>query len=183
MPLIDKTGFIVDRWVRVEDEASSHAHSIIMPFSQLEELFAHAQVSPSPFMGEGASKRRERGIDVPNTVNIAELTPYFSQLALISINFPSFSDGRGFSIARALSNAGFTGEIRAFGPLIADQYAFALSCGFDTIEIPETLAERQPEEQWKAAFASISNSYQRGYKHGDNILDQRRVGVHNPCSI
>jgi uncharacterized protein (DUF934 family) len=190
MPLINKTGFVADSWLRIGDEAQvvtlspcgrgcleeageGSERNIIMAFAQLEEALA----LPSPLAGEGAPTERERGVQIPNTTKIEDLKPYLNKLTLISIDFPSFADGRGFSIARSIRNAGFTGELRAYGPLIADQYAYALSCGFDTIEIPDDLAARQPEAQWKAAFASMSSSYQRSFVHGANILDQRRAKV------
>jgi uncharacterized protein (DUF934 family) len=160
MPLINNTGFVADSRVHVSGEDPfPQADSIIVPFARLEEALA--------------ANIKNLGIHIPNTTLSASLTPHFNKLTLISIGFPTYADGRGFSIARAIRNAGFAGELRAFGPLIADQYAYALSCGFNTIEIPDDLAARQPEAQWKAAFASMSTSYQRSFVHGANILDQR----------
>jgi len=43
---------------------------------------------------------------------------------------------------------GYTGTLRAFGPVIADQYAMLRRTGFDQVEIPDALALRQPAEQW-----------------------------------
>ena len=68
----------------------------------------------------------------------------------IRIQFQSFSDGRGFTLARLLRLRGFTGKLRARGHLLADQYAMARRAGFDEIEIPDDIAARQPEDQWKA---------------------------------
>ncbi|RLL71741.1 DUF934 domain-containing protein [Paenirhodobacter hankyongi] len=70
--------------------------------------------------------------------------------ALVRIAFPSFSDGRGFTLARRLRAAGYTGRLRAAGHVIADQYAMARRSGFDEVEISEALAERQGAEQWLA---------------------------------
>jgi uncharacterized protein (DUF934 family) len=88
------------------------------------------------------------GLDVPNTVGAEQIVPYFNQAALIRIDFPSAHDGRGFTIARHLRLLGYTGRIRAHGAVLADQYAMARRCGFDEVEINDTLAARQPEEQW-----------------------------------
>ena len=73
--------------------------------------------------------------------------PYLADLTLIRIGFPSFSDGRAFTIARRLRSLGFTGLLHATGPVIADQYAMARRVGFDEVEIPAERAERQPEAQ------------------------------------
>ncbi len=161
MPLINDTGFIADSWVRVSEESTLFAEQIIIPFAQFEEA--------------AAANIKKIGVHVANTVKPTELVQYFAKLDLISIDFPNFADGRGLSIARSIRKAGFIGELRAFGPLIADQYAYARSCGFDTIEVPEELAARQPEGQWKDAGKSLSLSYQRGYMHGKNILNQRSI--------
>ena len=69
-------------------------------------------------------------------------------LRLIRIDFPSFADGRGFTLARLIRLLGFTGRLRAKGHVIADQYAMARRLGFDEIEISPDLAKRQPEEHW-----------------------------------
>ena len=69
---------------------------------------------------------------------------------LIGIDFPSFSDGRGFSLARLLREAGYRGRLRATGRLIADQYAMARRVGFDEVEVAADIAARQPQDQWRA---------------------------------
>ena len=66
---------------------------------------------------------------------------------MIRIDFPSFADGRGFTLARLIRLLGFTGRLRAKGHVIADQYAMARRSGFDEIEISSELASRQSEEQ------------------------------------
>ncbi|TGN68486.1 DUF934 domain-containing protein [Paracoccus liaowanqingii] len=71
-------------------------------------------------------------------------------LPLIAIDFPSFSDGRGFTLARLLREAGYTGRLRATGRLIADQYAMARRVGFDEVQVAPDIAARQPEDQWRA---------------------------------
>ena len=68
----------------------------------------------------------------------------------IRIQFASFADGRGFTLARLLRLRGFTGRLRASGHVIADQYAMARRAGFDEVEISDDLARRQPQDQWLA---------------------------------
>ncbi len=69
---------------------------------------------------------------------------------VVRIAFPSFSDGRGFTLARRLRQMGFTGHLRATGHVLADQYAMARRSGFDDVEISADLAARQPQDQWRA---------------------------------
>jgi len=88
------------------------------------------------------------GIDLPSSTDPVELAGRLSNIPLIRVDFPSFADGRGFTIARQLRLMGYTGRLRARGHVIADQYAMARRAGFDEVEISEDLAARQPEDQW-----------------------------------
>lgn len=75
----------------------------------------------------------------------------------IAIAFPSFTDGRGFSLARLLRERhGFKGEIRAVGHLIPDHGQFLLRSGFDTAEITDPEAV----QVWKASLERIRHNYQ-----------------------
>ncbi|EPX75515.1 DUF934 domain-containing protein [Salipiger mucosus] len=79
---------------------------------------------------------------------------------MICIEFPSFSDGRGFTLARLLRLRGYTGRLRARGHVISDQYAMARRSGFDEVEISDELAARQPEDEWKFRANWQQNDYQ-----------------------
>ena len=87
-------------------------------------------------------------LDLAHTDAPEAARPYLSDLSLIRISFPAFNDGRAFTIARRLRVMGYTGTLRALGPVIADQYAMVRRVGFDEVEIPDDLALRQPQSQW-----------------------------------
>jgi len=161
MPLLDQNGAKKDVWV-ISEDGSADAEHIIVSVAHLKQALA------------GNGRGRRIGVAIANTVKLAELEPHLSEIDLVSIAFPSYGDGRGFSIAKQLRHAGFKGTLRASGPLIADQFAFALACGFDEIDLPDAHAARQPVEQWLKAAASISQTYQRGFG-AQNILDARRA--------
>ncbi len=88
------------------------------------------------------------GLDIASDTRPADLPRDFNGIAFIRVAFPAFSDGRGFTLARHLRDAGFTGRLRATGHVIADQYAMARRSGFDEVEIDDDLAARQPEADW-----------------------------------
>ena len=73
-----------------------------------------------------SSVRIEAGEDVE------QLIPHLDRLRLIEIDFPKFRDGRGFSTARILREAGYTGEIKATGDVLVDLVFFMRRCGFDS---------------------------------------------------
>jgi uncharacterized protein (DUF934 family) len=60
------------------------------------------------------------------------LLPHLGQLRLVEVNFPVFGDGRGYSAARILREAGYGGELRAVGDVAVDQLAAMRRCGFDS---------------------------------------------------
>jgi len=110
--------------------------------------------------------RDHDAIDLPASADANELAGRLPKLSLIRIDFPSFSDGRGFSIARQLRLMGYTGRLRARGHVISDQYAMARRAGFDEIEISEQLAERQPEEDWLFRSDWRAHDYQSRLRAG-----------------
>lgn len=62
------------------------------------------------------------------------LLPELGRVRLVEIDFPRFRDGRGFSSASILREAGYTGEIRAVGDVLVDLLFFMRRCGFDSFE-------------------------------------------------
>mgnify|MGYP000211950386 CR=1 FL=1 len=106
------------------------------------------------------------GFEAGNVLNLASNTDPASlagQIAgveLVRIEFPSFADGRGFTLARQLRLMGYKGRLRAHGHVLADQYAMARRTGFDEVEISDELAARQPQEQWLARSTWTAHNYQ-----------------------
>lgn len=98
--------------------------------------------------GFGPDRFDGEWFDLASDVDFDALEGQLDGIAAIRVAFPAFSDGRGFTLAQRLRNAGFTGRLRAKGHVIADQYAMARRSGFDEVEISEALAARQPAEQW-----------------------------------
>jgi uncharacterized protein (DUF934 family) len=59
-----------------------------------------------------------------------------ASLALIAVEFPAFTDGRGFSIGRVLRERfGFVGELRAFGDVFKDTMGYLRRCGFNAFVV------------------------------------------------
>lgn len=76
---------------------------------------------------------------------------------LIAVYFSSFTDGRGYSIARLLRQRHhFRGELRAIGDVLRDQLFELERCGFDAF----VLREDQDVEAALGAFGEFSESYQ-----------------------
>ena len=76
---------------------------------------------------------------------------------VIAVNFPKFSDGRGYSIGRLLRDRyGYKGELRAVGEVARDHLHAMAQCGFDAFELR---AGEDPQEAL-TAFGDFSEQYQ-----------------------
>ncbi len=107
-----------------------------------------------------AANDASQALDLASDANPDDLRDHLANLPMIRVDFPSFADGRGFTIARRLRDMGYKGRLRARGHVIADQYAMARRSGFDEVEIDAALAERQPEDQWLARANWTAHDYQ-----------------------
>jgi uncharacterized protein (DUF934 family) len=99
-------------------------------------------------------------IDLASDAEPTDLAQCLERIAMIRVDFPSFADGRGFTIAAQLRRMGFMGRLRARGQIISDQYAMARRAGFDEVEIDDALATRQPEPEWLARANWRAHYYQ-----------------------
>lgn len=64
------------------------------------------------------------------------LVPKLCQLDLIAVDFPTFRDGRGYSIATLLrSRYAWTGGLRSIGDVLRDQLNYMRRCGFDSFAV------------------------------------------------
>lgn len=123
--------------------------------------WAGERVLPFDVFWSGQDLPEEQlAVEFPADRDPADLAPWLDRLAMIRVAFPAMTDGRGFSIARRLRAMGFRGRLRAAGPLIPDQARAARRVGFDEIELPDALAARLPQEQWRAD-AARGTSYQQ----------------------
>ena len=99
-------------------------------------------------------------VDLASDTDPAVLGTLVDGVDMIRIDFPSFADGRGFTLARRLRQQGFEGRLRAKGHVIAEQYTMARRSGFDEVEISDELAARQPWDQWASRSNWQENDYQ-----------------------
>jgi uncharacterized protein (DUF934 family) len=93
-----------------------------------DEQVSDPVVTVDAFLGQtnAAAVRVEPGDDV------RLLLDHLERVRLVEVNFPSFGDGRGYSSARLLREAGYDGELRAVGDVLVDQLSHMRRCGFDS---------------------------------------------------
>ena len=115
---------------------------------------------PAGFRPPDSAANDPVALDLTSDADPTALSNQLAGLQMIRVDFPSFADGRGFTIARRLRLMGYKGRLRAKGHVLADQYAMARRSGFDEVEIDAALATRQPEDQWLARANWKDNDYQ-----------------------
>jgi uncharacterized protein (DUF934 family) len=92
-----------------------------------------------------------------------ELLPHLDRLRLIEVNFPAFTDGRGYSSARVLREAGFDGEIRAVGEVTVDMLSHMRRCGFDAFapEVPLNPTDAEAAfDRWRDVYQATADGRQ-----------------------
>lgn len=79
------------------------------------------------------------GVVVEPADTVRPLLAHLDRLSLIAIDFPKFSDGRGFSHAALIGRAGFAGELRAIGNVLIDQITAMRRLGFTAFTVTHAL--------------------------------------------
>jgi uncharacterized protein (DUF934 family) len=89
-----------------------------------------------------------------------DLQQSLPSLALIAVDFPKFTDGRGYSIAYNLrTRLGYRGELRAIGDVLRDQLFYMQRVGFDAFAVR---ADKNIEDALKG-LTDFSEKYQTSW--------------------
>ncbi|MFM9935052.1 MAG: DUF934 domain-containing protein [Novosphingobium sp.] len=100
-----------------------------------------------------------------------KLLPHLGRIALIEVAFPAYGDGRGYSSARILREAGYQGELRATDDVLLDQLSHMKRCGFDAFAPAKPIAAEAAQK----AFATWPEVYQKTID-GRNPIWAKRHG-------
>ena len=92
----------------------------------------------------------------------------------VVIQFASFADGRGFSLARRLREThGASLRLIADGHLVPDQARHAFQSGFDAILISDNALTRHGKQAWDAALQRAVGTLYLGEASGGGIWTRR----------
>ena len=104
--------------------------------------------------------RTELGVWLASDERPEALKDALERLQVIAVDFPKFTDGRGYSIAFNLrSRLGYTGELRAIGDVLRDQLFYMQRVGFDAFATRE---DRNIRDALKG-LTDFSESYQTSW--------------------
>ncbi|GGX78893.1 hypothetical protein GCM10007160_02700 [Litchfieldella qijiaojingensis] len=137
------------------DDALPRARPVIVPLSLWLEHSSDGELAPW----------------LPSDTELTgDLAKSLTHAPLIAIDFPAFTDGRGYTLARLLRERhGYQGEIRAIGDVLVDQLYYMSRCGFDAL----ALREDQHLDDALRALGAFSVSYQPGVDVKEALFERR----------
>lgn len=125
-----------DEWAVLDDEADLPEGGNVLV--SLERFLA---------LDGSAPEGLELAVVIRAGEKAERLVAHLADLPMVAIDFPKFSDGRGYSSARLLREKfGYKGELRAVGDVLIDQIPFMIRCGVDSFEITHAPTRRALEE-------------------------------------
>ncbi|GAB5504842.1 MAG: DUF934 domain-containing protein [Rhizobiaceae bacterium] len=126
-------GFRDNDWQRVEELPAQAGESrYLLP---LGAFLALGDNSRAQYAGR-------LGVEIAPGEALDAVLPFLDDIALISLAFPAFGDGRSYSKAELLrTRHGYKGPLRAAGDVLIDQVPHMIRTGFSELEIanPTTL--------------------------------------------
>ncbi|MGL6072146.1 DUF934 domain-containing protein [Craterilacuibacter sp.] len=155
MQNIIKDGRIVaDEWVLLrDDDAAWPAQDVILPLER--------------WLGERPAHAHRVAVWLSSDSDIDLLLARLSEPGLIAIDFPAFTDGRGYSLARLLRERhGYKGELRAIGDVLQDQLYYLHQVGFDSFAVR---ADRDAG-QALVGLQDFSDSYQVSWRQPEPLF-------------
>ena len=163
MPRLIKDGAIVeDRWTLLREAASladAPAETAIIVSLALWRTNREALLA-----------RREVGVWLKPDDDPDALAADVGALPLIAIEFPKFTDGRGYSTAQILRQKyGFADELRAIGDVLRDQLYYMQQCGFNAFAMR---SDRSLEDALRA-LGDFSEGYQASVRQPMPLFRRR----------
>jgi uncharacterized protein (DUF934 family) len=126
--VLKRREIVADDWRHFEEDpaAASRAPGLIIPLQELRATPQTWSAHPGPL-----------GLRIGPVDKIEDLASDLERFTLIAVEFPSPSEGRGYTQGRLLrARCGFAGELRAVGAAVKRDVIFALArCGFDAFEV------------------------------------------------
>jgi uncharacterized protein (DUF934 family) len=170
MALIKDRKLAADNWLLLERGADG-ALPAVPPTGDVIVPLAVWQASRDALLARAG----RLGVWLAAEDDPADIADDLEHFQVIAVRFVSFTDGRGYSIARLLRERyGWRGELRAIGDVQRDQVHYLTRCGFDSL----ALREGEDVETALTAFRDFSEGYQTSVDRPVPLFRRReRVGA------
>ena len=143
MKVVKDRKVIEDAWRLVKDDEAAGPNAIVS--------LARWNAERDSLLAAGPVGIVLRSSEAPDEIQDLEKAP------LIALDFPAFTDGRGYSSARMLrTRFGYKGEIRAIGDVMRDEMFYMSRVGIDSFAVKAT----KDIEKALSAFDDFSVTYQ-----------------------
>jgi uncharacterized protein (DUF934 family) len=160
MPLIRNGQFVDDDFVAVGDEDALPGGAVIVSLERWQRDRDALAARNTPL-----------GVRLKSGQEPSVIAGDLDKLAVVALEFPIFRNGRAYSYARLLRERyGYTGELRAVGNVLRDQFHFMVRCGFDALEVADNIT---PEIYTENA-GIFSHSYQAATDEREPVLSLRQ---------
>lgn len=156
--LIERGGRRRDEWLLLEGDAerAPAGAALLVPLAAWQSVVPALSARPGRL-----------GILLAPSDDPAAIAGVLGRLELVAVEFPKFTDGRGYSIARSLRERhGWRGELRAVGEVLRDQLFYLSRCGFDSF----ALADGEDADAALESFDVFSDAYQSATDRGPLFL-------------
>ncbi|HEX7775648.1 MAG TPA: DUF934 domain-containing protein [Parvibaculum sp.] len=165
MQLIKNGAFVADGWQTVADDADLPDGPVIVSLQRWQKE-QNALVARGTPLGI-----RLKSGEAPSLI-AADLDKF----EVVALEFPVYRNGRAYSYARLLRERyGYTGEIRAVGAVLRDQFYFLVRVGFDALEVRDNITP----EIWRESVGVFTNDYQPSSDGKPSVLSLRqRLAAH-----
>jgi uncharacterized protein (DUF934 family) len=126
---------VADDWSVLRLEEGQQAESVAVPDGKVIVPLAVWEAQRAALL-QRAGERADVGVWIASGERPEVLKDDLPQLAVVAVDFPKFTDGRGYSIAYNLrARLGFEGELRAIGDVLRDQLFLMQRVGFNAFAV------------------------------------------------
>jgi uncharacterized protein (DUF934 family) len=150
--IIKQREIVSDDWSVLRLDEGQTAETVEVPAGKIIVPLAVWKAQKSTL-----SQRSPLGVWIASDERPEDLKGELDKFAVVAVDFPKFTDGRGYSIAYNLRmRLGYTGELRAIGDVLRDQLFSMQRVGFNAYDVR---ADRSIEDALKG-LSDFSETYQ-----------------------
>lgn len=130
MMIINKT-VVTDEWQVLRLHGGDASDSVVVPAGKV--------IVPLPVwlcQHDVLQHRNDLGLWLASFERIEDVQEEVHRFPVIAVDFPKYTDGRGYTIAYRLRNQlQYRGQLRAMGDVMRDQLFYMQRVGFDAFEL------------------------------------------------